>query len=141
MTDVFISYARKDEAIAERLAEALEKLGWSAWWDRRIRTGGRFDRVIEEAIKNAKAVIVMWSEHAVESDWVRGEAYFAVEHRKNFMPVRIDPVILPRRFLTIHTVDITSWAEGTEPTLPERFIDDLRDRLSTAETGSNRRSI
>ena len=33
MTDVFVSYARTDEAIAERIAEGLRAEGYHVWRD------------------------------------------------------------------------------------------------------------
>ncbi len=33
MADVFISYKREDRELAERLAHALEQLGFDVWWD------------------------------------------------------------------------------------------------------------
>jgi len=39
MADVFLSYAREDQAFAQRLAQALEAEGFSVWWDRTIPPG------------------------------------------------------------------------------------------------------
>jgi hypothetical protein len=75
MADIFISYATVDRPFARRLADALEACGWSVWWDHRsLRGGQHFDRVIEEAIRDAKVVVVVWSQASVESGWVRDEA-------------------------------------------------------------------
>jgi hypothetical protein len=59
MADIFISYARPDRDVAERLASALEARGWSVWWDRRLHGRQAFDRIVEEAIETARAVIVL----------------------------------------------------------------------------------
>ena len=67
-TDLFISYSRQDLAKIEALATTLQQTGWSVWWDREIKAGSSFDRVIEQALTNARAVIVAWSRHSVESD-------------------------------------------------------------------------
>jgi len=37
MADIFISYARYDRSKVEPLANALKEMGWSVWWDARIR--------------------------------------------------------------------------------------------------------
>ena len=39
MSDIFISYHSSDRARAKTLTEALEKKGWSVWWDRKIPPG------------------------------------------------------------------------------------------------------
>ena len=59
MADIFISYARADRPRAARLAQALEHDGWSVWWDREIPPGRSFDEVIEEALAQARCVIVV----------------------------------------------------------------------------------
>ena len=83
MADIFISYASVDRPIARRLADALEARGWSVWWDHsNLRGGEHFDRVIEEAIRGAKVVVVVWSKASVESGWVRDEATLALEEKK-----------------------------------------------------------
>ncbi|MGZ9020763.1 MAG: toll/interleukin-1 receptor domain-containing protein, partial [Rhodoplanes sp.] len=45
MPDIFLSYAREDVSVAQRLARALEDEGWSVWWDRHIPAGQTFDEV------------------------------------------------------------------------------------------------
>jgi TIR domain/AI-2E family transporter len=97
MADIFISYARADRDIAERLAAVLEARGWSVWWDRRFHGGQAFDRLIEEAIETATAVVVLWSQSSIDSDWVRAEAAFGLETNK-LVPVRIDSGAPPLRY-------------------------------------------
>ena len=74
MHDIFISYASEDRPRVKPLVDALQQKGWSVWWDRTIRAGRTFDRVIEAALDDARCVIVLWSQTSVESDWVRTEA-------------------------------------------------------------------
>ena len=62
MADIFLSYAREDLAKAKLLAAALEKQGWSVFWDRTSLLAGQdFDQVIEQAIEQARCMIVAWS--------------------------------------------------------------------------------
>lgn len=55
MTDVFISYASEDREHAALLADALNRRGWSVWWDRKIGIGESFDHAIERALEAAGA--------------------------------------------------------------------------------------
>src|SRR6476619_1594902 len=71
--DVFISYAKGDRSRAAELASILEPKGLSVWWDRDITPGRTFDDVIEEALTNARSVVVLWSAESVKSRWVRTE--------------------------------------------------------------------
>ena len=64
MADVFISYARADEAIARRVAKALERAGLDVWWDADLPAHRSYSEVIERNLKEAKAVVVVWSKTA-----------------------------------------------------------------------------
>lgn len=109
MHDVFVSYAREDRERARELAAALEAHGWSVWWDRKIVAGDTFDQTIEEQLDAARSVVVLWSEHSVESEWVRNEAGVAAQ-RDVLVPAMIDTVKLPLEFRLRHTVDLTDWS-------------------------------
>jgi DNA-binding response OmpR family regulator len=127
-TDLFLSYSRQDTAKIETLAATLQQAGWSVWWDREIRAGSSFDRVIEQALTNARAVIVAWSRHSVESDWVRAEAAHALESNK-LLPIRLDKVPLPLRFIHVHTIDLSSWTgSGTDQSC-QKLVAELHDLL------------
>ncbi|HUB95795.1 MAG TPA: TIR domain-containing protein [Stellaceae bacterium] len=128
MHDLFLSYSRRDLPKIEVLASMLERIGWTIWWDRRIIVGQAFDKVIERALEEARIVIVAWSEHSVDSDWVRAEASFAVEQNK-LVPIALDHAPWPVRFRTTHTLDLTDW-DGTKDHIAcTRLIADLQERL------------
>jgi len=74
MSDVFLSYARPDEAEAVRVAEALRADGYQVWRDDELPAHRGYAEVIEERLNSAKAVIVLWSAEAAKSQWVRAEA-------------------------------------------------------------------
>jgi len=108
MSDVFISYAREDYDTANKLARAFGDLGWSVWWDRNIVTGQAFDRAIEAQLESAKSVVVLWSRHSIESEWVKNEAAAAAE-RGVLVPASIEGVKLPLEFRRKQTADLTGW--------------------------------
>ncbi len=37
MSDIFISYKHEEQPIARKLADALEKKGWTILWDSKLR--------------------------------------------------------------------------------------------------------
>ena len=74
MSDIFISYAREDRNKAELLARVFEQQKWNVWWDKVIPPGKKYSDVIGAELASAKAVIVLWSQASVASDWVKDEA-------------------------------------------------------------------
>jgi hypothetical protein len=112
MSDIFISYKREEQAIARKLADALERKGWTVWWDPNLRAGEIFDEVIEKALKEAKCVVVLWSNLSVKSEYVKAEATEALEQKK-VIPVKIEEVNLPFRFKRVHTPSLLEW-DGSE---------------------------
>lgn len=74
LADIFISYARPDRNKIAPLSAALEQAGWTVWWDRHIDGGAAFARAIEMELEASRAVVVAWSQAAVQSDWVKDEA-------------------------------------------------------------------
>jgi hypothetical protein len=67
LADVFLSYARGDRGVAERLAHAIGETGLTVWWDRHIKGGAEFSRDIEQQLDEAARVLVLWSKEAVNS--------------------------------------------------------------------------
>jgi TolB-like protein/Flp pilus assembly protein TadD len=111
--DIFISYAREDDATARRFAEALERQGFGVWWDAALRSGEAFDQVIEKALREAKAVVVLWSKRSVQSRWVRAEATLA-DRNKTLVPVMIEPCERPIMFELTQTADLSKWAGAAD---------------------------
>lgn len=108
MADIFISYANPDREFAARLAKALETCGLSVWWDRHIKVGQSYDEVIEQALDNAKGVIVLWSRHSIVSEWVKTEAASAAK-RRVLIPVLINDVEPPLEFRRRQSANLIDW--------------------------------
>ena len=128
MSDIFISYAHEDRAFASMLAGSLERQGWTVWWDRNLVAGERFGRVIEQALESARCVIVVWSRHAVDSDWVQAEAHEG-NRRGVMVPVRIDDTLPPLIFRQVQTAELANWDGSTDIPDFETFINDVSTKL------------
>jgi hypothetical protein len=111
MSDIFIGYAVSDRARATALAGSLEAHGWSIWWDRKIPAGKAFDEVIEDALREAKAVVILWSRRGAASSYLRAEAQYAIDDRK-YVPITIEDVELPLSFRRYQSIDMSAWDEG-----------------------------
>jgi len=109
MADVFISYAREAAKQAQAAAAALRSLGYSVWFDDDLPAHRAYGRVIEEELSQAKAALVLWSEDATQSEWVRSEANRARADRK-LVQVKLDRMRLPMPFDQIHCADLVGWS-------------------------------
>ena len=87
--DVFISYSRKDMAVANRLCDALDKLGVSYWIDRNIHGSANFLSEITRYIRNCRVVVFIASPNSAQSEWTQKEILFALKHKKEIIPYRI----------------------------------------------------
>lgn len=131
--DIFISYAREDRERVRLIAEELARRGHDVWWDPRLRGGQDFRDAIEDALKSARCVVVAWSRHSLDSDFVIDEAERG-KQRGILLPVFIDGGIgPPLGFGGIHTNDLSGWL--ADPSRPEPFdqlAGDLADLLGRA---------
>lgn len=127
--DLFISYSRTDRDRIANLAALLQRAGWSVWWDTEIKAGAAFDRMIEQAITDAKAVIVAWSKNSVDSDWVRAEAAYGLEKNK-LVPIRLDDAVPPLRFIHTHTLDLSDWNGDDDTEVLRRLAADLKELVT-----------
>jgi TolB-like protein/tetratricopeptide (TPR) repeat protein len=105
MADVFVSYSRCDKARVAPLVSAIQARGWAVWWDPAILPGQEFDRQIDAELKDAAAVLVVWTPSSVDSRWVRGEARDAAD-RGILVPVRFEGATLPIDVRAFHTIDM-----------------------------------
>jgi hypothetical protein len=133
MSDLFISYAAADRETAEQLAARLESEGWSVWWDREIPIGTSFDVAIDQALKEARAVVVLWSPASVVSEWVKSEAGEA-KRQGRLLPVIIRSTELPLEFRRLQTVDLTGWPKVSHERDFRRLLDSLRKAVPVPQT-------
>lgn len=112
MSEVFISYARSSEREARLVAEALRALGCGIWLDDELPAHRDYSEVIEERLRAAKAVVVVWSAEAAKSQWVRAEADMARE-AGTLVQLTIDGAALPMPFNRIQCADLIGWTGDT----------------------------
>src|SRR5438309_7750516 len=115
MSDVFVSYARADEPQAKRVADSLRAEGYAVWRDDELPAHRAYADVIEERLKSADAVVVLWSAEAAKSQWVRAEAD-AARSAGNLIQASLDGSIPPLPFNQIQCADLNGWScEGDAP--------------------------
>ena len=97
MADVFLSYDHGDSVRASTFTHGLEKVGISAFWDRRLEGGDEWPDVLERELRAASMVVVLWSEKSVKSRYVLEEARLALD-LGTLVPALIDEVEVPFGF-------------------------------------------
>lgn len=112
MPDIFISYSRSTEDDAKNVAEALRSLGHLVWRDDELPAHRNYGEVIEERLRSAKAVVVIWSAEALTSQWVRAEADVARE-AGTLVQLSIDGTTPPLPFNQIQCADLRGWSGDT----------------------------
>ena len=126
MHDVFISYAHEERALARKLAEALlAARGWSVWWDTSLRTGEQFPKRIQDAVAASRCVVVLWSRHSIDSNWVVAEASEGWE-RQVLAPVLLDGSEPPMPFRQTQARDLSQWHGAANDASLLALIEDIQ---------------
>ena len=121
---VFVSHASEDkDRFVIEFATQLRQRGINAWLDKWEMLPGDslVDKIFEEGIKDAKAVIVVLSKFSVEKPWVREELNAACVKRINsgskLIPVVIDDCEVPEALKS------TVWETITDLSAYEKNLD------------------
>ena len=114
MADIFISYKREERARILPLAQAMERDGYTVWWDLDLVSGERWAARIKSELDAAKVVIVMWTaasvtaERTYASEWIENEANEAARQNKLF-PVLLDDGRIPWTHQQKQCADLVGW--------------------------------
>ncbi len=97
---VFVSYARANQALVLPVIEGAKQAGRNFWLDQQgLTVGGEgWAGEIVRAIRGAAGVVVMCSKAAFESDHVKREVYLADRYRRRLIPVFIEDAEPPEDF-------------------------------------------
>lgn len=88
ITDIFLSYSRRDKAFVRALYSALQKLNRSAWVDwQDIAPAVDWENSIYKGIENANKFIFVISPDSVTSPYCKDEINYAIEHKKQLVPI------------------------------------------------------
>ena len=95
MSDIFLSYSRKDAEQATELAARLRERGVEVWIDKLgIEAAKSWSKEIVRAIDECRAFVVLVSDNAQRSTNVSREVGLASEARKPMLPVMLEDIKL-----------------------------------------------
>lgn len=90
-SDVFISYSTKDHDIANSVCHVLEENMIKCWIaPRNIRSGVPYVQEIDDAIKNSKIIVLIYSHNSNESKYANNEIHRAFDLNKPIVAFKID---------------------------------------------------
>src|SRR4030095_15904974 len=113
--DLFISYSHGDNGVAKAICTALEAQGVRCWFaENNIRATNDFNEDIVRAIDAARLFLVVVSDDADHSDYVKKELQQAVNLKKTIIPFCLSPV--PSGFFDFH-LSRCQRVDGTQNTL------------------------
>jgi hypothetical protein len=117
---VFVSHSSKDQKLATTISTALERRGLACWISSRdIGAGENFQEAIVNAIRAARAMVLVFSRNANDSAEIKKELALASEYRIIVIPVRAEDVVPTGAFkyelATRQWVDLfENWEQAVE---------------------------
>jgi len=108
MANIFLSYARKSEASAQRLVGAFRDLGHDVWFDRDLSGGQKFWETILSRIQGCDIFVFVLDPPGLASNACTSERHYANDLGKPILPVLVSgelPRPLPVDLSGIHIED------------------------------------
>jgi tetratricopeptide (TPR) repeat protein len=116
--NVFLSYRSINRPWVLNLYDTLTELGHKVFLDQYvIKPGDILIEKLENALENSQAGILIWSNEARDSEWVKKE-YYVLEKKAtndvnfNFVPIRLNQVTLPLFADNRIFIDFTAYPDG-----------------------------
>ncbi len=133
MADIFISWAKEDKDLAEKLTKVLTSRGYSVWSWLDKRPADDLTTMKQQDV--AKASIVIWTKHSVKSPLVVAEVDRAYRDQK-LVPLKAAELAfedIPLQFRKMIIVDIDAhrqflWCKR-RVILPDATLDQISDAL------------
>lgn len=121
--DAFLSHNGADKETARSLGAQLQIAGAGIWFDEwELRAGDSIPGKINDALGRVDCFIILWSETASSSNWVRAELEVGIqrgidEDSLRVVPVIIDdtplpPLLRPLRWVDLRDGDIANAVNG-----------------------------
>jgi hypothetical protein len=123
---VFISHSSQDREVAVRLCEALEQRGLGCWLaSRDVDPGENFQEAIVKAICTVRAMVLVFTGSANNSDEIKKEIALASHYHLAVIPVRVEDVLPTGAFL--YELSTRQWIDAFEDW--DRAMSRLTDQI------------
>lgn len=136
----FISYSSQDEVFANRLYADLQQQGVRCWFaPEDLKIGDKFWHRIDESIRIYDKLLVVLSQHSVNSVWVEREVVAALEKEQQqnktvLFPIKLDETVMQTNLpwaadmrRSRHIGDFTQWKDhDSYQTAFNRLLRDLQ---------------
>lgn len=110
---IFISYAWENQASAKQLQQALQTVGAEVFVDyTSIQGGESLPTRISQALRWCDTLILLWSQHAMNSHWVELEWTSALALKRHLIPCKLDKTPLPEILLGKRYVEFKDFDYG-----------------------------
>ncbi len=137
-SEVFVSYASQDTAVANAIVEALERNGLRCWIaPRDVRAGAQYADAIVRAISGAKVLVLVLSANAIASSHVGKEIERASSKKRPIIALRIDAA--PLTPALEYFLSESQWIEaqaGKMEAAYAKLINAIREPDRTAPTNT-----
>jgi hypothetical protein len=132
MSQIFISYCRKDSEFRRLLDSSLLKLGYSIWVDvRDIEAGQRWSDEVDKALDECSLMLLIMSPDAAESPYVSDEWGYFLDSNKPLIPILWKPTKKSHRLHSLQYVDFHN--QDYEPALKQLHLELIRKGFQSAQ--------
>jgi hypothetical protein len=117
---IFVSHSSRDRKMAETICRALEARGLRCWISSRDVAGGdNYQAAIVRAIRQARIMLLVFTENANNSDEIKKEIALASRNKLTVIPLRIEDVLpneaLDFEFATRQWIDFfADWEQALD---------------------------
>lgn len=131
---VFLSHHSSKNELTAHVARYLQKNGLATWYaPRDIHAGEEWDGAINTAIKNCKAMVLLFCAQADSSRQIKRELSLADKYRKPVFWLRIERVEPNNLSYFLTSTQWLDWMDMRDDTL-EKLVNDIHS-LAREETG------
>ncbi len=92
---LFISYSHKDHNTMLKVKHILDNSNIRCWYDNGLHSGDDWNMVIAEHLKNSSVCLLLLSPNSANSEYVKNELNFAMNHRIPIHTLLIEQFVLP----------------------------------------------